>query len=645
MRTTNTRKAAGSISVLALATGTTLLLSFPSQAATEGDFSYSVSDGTATVTGYTGAATAIDVPSTVGDADYPVTAIGEGAFYNRDLVSATVPDSVTTIGDGAFANNELTSFSIPDTMTTIGLDAFHNNHLVDLNIPDSVSSIGWGSFGSNHLSSIDIGAGLTTISGGTFANNRLRSITIPDNVDIIEEYAFESNELTSVVIGASVTEIGIAAFGQNSSLTTATFTGPAPAMAMDPRDGTAPFGPPYPEFTVWYPAEHGSNHVDDGYTSPEWQGYPSEPYAAQVTATTQTAETPYGTPARLKVAVADRVGPVHDGEIQVIDNDGVPLGDAVALSEDGRTTISVVGLPIGIHNVSVQYTTPEGVATATSSSVPIDVVAATTTTDISIRPTSPVTGQKFDIVVEVAADAPSIVTPHGDVTVRVDREEQTGPLNADGVVTFSFDGRTAGVHAVRARYAAPPEFSSSEAEFEGVIAAAETAVSINTPERSTFGEPFSTTGTVVVIEPGAGSPHGVAVLETRLVGAGMYTAQGTPERPDKFGNVQFRVTGLDRGTYDLRVVYRGDGNFASSESTTVTHVVEPQDDQGLTPIPTPEPGADGIPEPRSAPGPDEPDSLAATGTDRQAIAIVSVVGITMGIAGAVLAVRHRQEAR
>ena len=66
-----------------------------SEVTTESDYTYTVADGAATITGYTGAATKIRIPATLGGA--ATTIIGAGSFTGTDIVSAIIPEGVTEI--------------------------------------------------------------------------------------------------------------------------------------------------------------------------------------------------------------------------------------------------------------------------------------------------------------------------------------------------------------------------------------------------------------------------------------------------------------------------------------------------------------------------------------------------------------------
>ncbi len=147
----------------------------------ESGLQYSVSNGEATITGYTGTDTEIDIPSTLGG--YPVTVIGNKVFDGRvSLKSITIPDSVTSIGDGAFLGcRNLKSVTIPDSVTSIGMFAF--------NYCSSLKSIEV-SKNNNYYSSID----------GVIFNRPPRKLTsgfkINDSTDQIQSQAVTHSAVT-----------------------------------------------------------------------------------------------------------------------------------------------------------------------------------------------------------------------------------------------------------------------------------------------------------------------------------------------------------------------------------------------------------------------------------------------------------------
>ncbi len=153
------------------------------------DISYTTSDGSITITGYSGSGGAVTIPGTING--LPVTSIGIRAFQSKSsLTSLTLPSSVTRIEDWAFSYcDNLASVVLPDSVTSIGNYAF--------------------AFGNNRTS-VTLGSGVTSIGYGAFRYNiGLVSITIPDSVTSIGGAAFSfCPDLTAVTVGPLNTVYG-----------------------------------------------------------------------------------------------------------------------------------------------------------------------------------------------------------------------------------------------------------------------------------------------------------------------------------------------------------------------------------------------------------------------------------------------------
>jgi hypothetical protein len=180
------------------------------------DYTYTVTDSKATITGYTGPGGNITLPDTL--SGYPVVSIGDYAFNQHyNLTSITIPSSVTNIGNNAFEFcGNLTSITIPDSIRSIGKSAFcFCRNLVSIAIPNSIARIEDSTFlGCYKLTNIIIPDSVTHIGDYAFEYCRdLVSITIPDSVTHIGDYAFQyCRDLSGVNIPRNVTNIGCAAF-------------------------------------------------------------------------------------------------------------------------------------------------------------------------------------------------------------------------------------------------------------------------------------------------------------------------------------------------------------------------------------------------------------------------------------------------
>ncbi len=170
-----------------------LLLALALPLAAQAQFKYSVANGKATITGYTGSGGAVTIPGSLDG--YPVTRIGDHAFqYGTSLTSVTFPASVTSIGGNAFNYcGGLKNLTVPGSVTDIGEWAFSDcGKLASLVISNGVTSLGYGAFGfCANLSEVSLPASLSTIAGGLFSGcSSLTNIVIPGSVTNILGYAF-----------------------------------------------------------------------------------------------------------------------------------------------------------------------------------------------------------------------------------------------------------------------------------------------------------------------------------------------------------------------------------------------------------------------------------------------------------------------
>lgn len=152
-----------------------------------------------------------------------------------------IPSSVTRIANTAFYDVDVSSVVIPNTVTSIGESAFMNCiGLGDFVIPSSVNQIQQGAFISSYgLTSVVIPESITKIAESAFNFcEELRTVIFPNTLEEIGGASFGNcYSLSEVVIPASVTSIGDGAFRGSNNLTSVTFLSATP-----PEMGAGIFG-------------------------------------------------------------------------------------------------------------------------------------------------------------------------------------------------------------------------------------------------------------------------------------------------------------------------------------------------------------------------------------------------------------------
>ena len=189
----------------------------------EKDFTFTVDDTGATVTGYTGESTEVKIPSVLGGK--PVIAVGSRAFANcGTLTSVALPKGVTSIGNYAFYNcTALVDIEISEGVTSIGNFAFgYCKNLTGIVIPEGVTSIQNNTFyHCASLASIVLPEGMTSIGNNAFDHCiALTSIVLPEGVSSIKYCAFGWCEnLISVTLPSTLKSLGESVFRNCGNLT------------------------------------------------------------------------------------------------------------------------------------------------------------------------------------------------------------------------------------------------------------------------------------------------------------------------------------------------------------------------------------------------------------------------------------------
>lgn len=196
----------------------------------EADFTYTESNGEVTITKYIGTKKDVVIPSTI--AGKPVVQVGvdtddytQGAFFNANITSIEIPNSVKRIGNYAFYYNKLTNVTIPSSVTSIGEFAFSDSGLKNLVLSNGLKTIEESAFASNSLVNLDIPSSVTLIGARAFQSNAITTLNIPGSVTSIGEYAFWNNNLINVELPNSLVNVGNNVFIGNSSLNEVIYRG------------------------------------------------------------------------------------------------------------------------------------------------------------------------------------------------------------------------------------------------------------------------------------------------------------------------------------------------------------------------------------------------------------------------------------
>ncbi len=182
--------------------------------AKESDFTFSLSNGKASITKYVGDGGNIIIPKTLGGGE--VSKIEKDAFYNsKALTGVEIPATVEEVGERAFMGcSGLTSIRIPKTVTKWGYSVFSGTNVKTATFEEGFTVIPSVLSGCSTLEDIILPSGVKEIGNEAFSYcSNLKDIPWPKDIKRIGRDAFSScKALTGIEIPSSVEEIGERAF-------------------------------------------------------------------------------------------------------------------------------------------------------------------------------------------------------------------------------------------------------------------------------------------------------------------------------------------------------------------------------------------------------------------------------------------------
>ncbi|MFZ0251960.1 MAG: Ig-like domain repeat protein [Acidimicrobiales bacterium] len=498
----------------------------------------------------------------------PAPVVGEPVTYTA-TVTVTPPGSGTPTGTVTFTGDgdATVCASVPvspsgtatcqQTYTTTGADDIGAAYSGDTNFALSSSS-----------TSVTVGQDATTTT-----------VTASPSPAVVGEPVTVSATVAVVAPGAG-TPGGTVSFADGGGSCSGTLSSSAPFVASC----TTTYSSPVSGDTVTGTYSGDGNDASSSGTTAETVN--------QDATTTTLTSSPTSPVVGQQVTYTATVGVSSPGA-------GAP-GGTVVFSGDGPTTYCTATLNnaspptatcartyagTGSDSVSAAY----GGDTDDQGSVGTEAVSigqdATTTTAVSVSPTSPVVGQTVTLRATVAATAPGAGTPSGAVAFSGDGASCSGTLSGGSTdtasCTTSFPGATSG--SLTATYGGDTDDVGSSGTTTVAVGPADTTTAVTSdPPSPVAGQSITLTATVAAKAPGAGVPTGTVTFSGA---GGPLCSGGLVEGSADTASCSTTFTGGSSGT--ITGTYGGDADFNGSSgsvnlsvgkgasATTVTSSADP----------------------------------------------------------------------
>ncbi|HTJ70685.1 MAG TPA: Ig-like domain repeat protein [Actinospica sp.] len=223
------------------------------------------------------------------------------------------------------------------------------------------------------------------------------------------------------------------------------------------------------------------------------------------------------------------------------------------------TSYTVTGLAPG-----TDYFTVEALNAIGTSPPSNEVVAASSSTEVTSSASPSVTGQSVTFTATVAAVGYDAGTPTGTVTFNVDGTTQPALPLSSGTASLTIPNPAVGTHTVTAAYSGDPVYyGSTSPAFEQTVDQANTVTTLTSSANpSPVNQPGTITATVAALTPGSGTPTGTVT----------FSIDGTAQAPVTLSDTSasLNLATLPAGPHQITATYSGDDEFTADTSSPLT---------------------------------------------------------------------------
>jgi hypothetical protein len=465
--------------------------------------------------------------------------------------------------------------------------------------------------GTNSLGSAVLNNGKATFSTSALGvGSHNISATYSGDGNFNSSIASGANGVTQAVAksGTSTTVTGSpnpSVFGQavilNATVAASGGGGGSPTGVVTFNDGTASLGTaPITagaaslNTTSLAPGSHSITvaYGGDANFSPSTSAAFSETVNKNSTTTSIVANpnpSSFGQAVSFAVSVAASTGGAGIPTGNVIFTEGAASLGSVALDVNGKASLSIGSLSVGLHTITTSYVGDNNFQSS-NATVKQTVNKTASSTALISSPNPSTFGQAIALTATVIAAGGGTGTPTGSVTFTDGASViGTSTLDASGKALLNSAGLSAGAHTITASYAGDNNFDPSSAAGAGsvslVVNQSSTITSlVSSVNPSVFGQAVVLSATVAA-SSGSGIPSGAVTFTDGPTGLGGATL-------DSAGKASISISSLGAGAHSISAAYQGTANFIGSASTALVQTVS-KNSVGITLTSAPNPSTFG----------------------------------------------------